>query len=95
MTERITLHKASDAPEIEITREQAEAWSGSGGGPQVVEIDVIDGGKYSRFFISIGINKRRQAVCEVATNVANLRSVRKTVTATNKRPLADHHVHGE
>lgn len=95
MTDRIYLRKTSDAPEIEINAEQAEAWSGSGGGPQVAEVDVIIGDKYSRFFISIGMNKRGQAVCEVATNVANMKSVRKTVTATRKSPLKEHHTHGE
>ena len=85
----IEIKTASDAAEIQITAEDAERMSGGGGGPTVAEIDVIHGDKYSRFFISIGINKRGQAVCEVSTNTANLNSTRKTVTATRKRPISN------
>lgn len=92
MTQRIYLRTVSDAPDIEITAEQAEAWSGSGGGPTVAEVDVIDGDKYTRFFISVGI-KRGRAVCEVSTNTPNMGSTRKFVTG-HKRMLKDHHVHG-
>jgi hypothetical protein len=92
--ERIVLDKRRGVPRIEISREQAEEWSGAGGGPTVVEIDVVDGDKYSRFFISVGINKRGQAVCEAATNVKE-RTVFKRVTATRKQPLSMHDVHGK
>ena len=83
----------SDTAEIQITAEDAERMTGGGGGPTVAEIDVINkDGTYSRFFITIGINKQNRPVCEVSTNTnATHGSTRKAVTATRKVPVRDHH----
>ena len=91
MTNRIKITKPQDTPEILITAEDAERMTGGGYGPTVAEIDVINkDGTYSRFFITIGINSRNQAVCEVCTNRRNLTNTRKTVTAMRRDPISDH-----
>lgn len=91
VTDRIKITKPQDTPEILITAEDAERMTGGGYGPTVAEIDVINkDGTYSRFFITIGINKRNQAVCEVCTNRRDLTNTRKTVTAMRRDPITDH-----
>lgn len=78
----ITIKRGCDYPEIYITAEDAERMTGGGGGPQVAEINVVNAnGSISRFFISVGINKRNQPVCEVSTNRRDLKSTRKEITA--------------
>jgi hypothetical protein len=96
MTKPIEIKVASDTPHILITAEDAENMTGGGYGPTVADIDVLNAdGTYSRFFITIGINERNQAVCEVATNRRNLQVVRKTVTATRRDPMSDHPTMGD
>ena len=80
-----------NAPEIEIDADMVErSTSGLGSGPTIATVDVIhsdeDGEETrSRFFISVKINCRGQAVCEVATNTGrSTKSARVTAFKTNR-----------
>lgn len=87
---RIQVTKPQESPTILINDGDVERMTGGGYGPTVADVDVLFGDKYSRFFITIGINGRGQAVCEVATNRRDLHVTRKEVTAMRKDPIEDH-----
>lgn len=72
---------ASDHETIVADAGRIEQLQGMGGGPGVVDLIVRHpDGTYSKFFISLGINKQNRAVCEVATNKPERGTTRKVVT---------------
>jgi len=46
----------------------------------VASVDVVDGDKLSRFFVSVSINKQGRAVAEVSVNDNNGGGTTKSVT---------------
>ena len=50
------------------------------GDQNVAYVDVVDGDKVSRFFVSASVNKRGRAVLSVSVNKPDFGSVTKSVT---------------
>jgi len=79
---------------LTLTAAEIEERTGMTSGCHVADVDVENAdGTYSRFFLSVRINKRGQPVLEVATNRASDQTVSKSVTGTKrKKPLAQRKV---
>ena len=68
-------------PVISTTPEEIEANQGMATGMEVASVQVIHSdGAITRFFVALRINKRNQAVCEIATNVGDDKTLSKQLT---------------
>jgi len=69
------------APIISTTPEEIEANQGMATGMETAVVQVIHAnGSITRFFVGLRINKRNQAVCEIATNVGDDKTISKQLT---------------
>lgn len=75
-------------PIIKVTRAEVESSTSIGGGPEVARIDVdtVDAGfsKFSRFWVSLRINKQGRPVVTVTTKLRDGKQVSKSVTGAFK-----------
>jgi hypothetical protein len=68
-------------PVISTTPEEIEANTGMATGMEAATIQVIHAdGKITRFFVALRINKRDQAICEIATNKGDDTTISKRIT---------------
>jgi len=71
---------------LTTTSAEIEEKTGMTSGCHVADVDVEDAdGLYSRFFLSVRINKRGQPVLEVATSHARDRTVSTSVVGTKRK----------
>lgn len=74
--------------QLTLTTAEIEEKTSMSSGCHVADVDVENAdGTYSRFFLSVRINKRDQPTFEVATNRANDQTVSKSVVGTKRKKL--------
>jgi len=75
---------------LTLTAAEIEEKTGMTSGCSVADVDVENAdGTYSRFFLSVRINKRGQPVFEVATSYASDRTVSKSVVGAKRKMIAN------